>query len=277
LKRSKTTSENKRKEYTMETELDKRSIEDLKRELASREKHLGITKQREVVQRLKEKETKIKGDFAVVLRAGKDDEKLRRSLKEIGDQIWEEERRLEGLRSNQDEKVSALASAVAAKKREFAERESGRILEQVEALRKELIAKVQKLVCLAALWDKSNPTKLIRAKSRPILIRKRAVLGPDFPLPPGNGYLQKEVMLHRLPDFLRDGWEVFPEGQDLTLEPLSNANAFPIKTFQPPEPIAKIQNLQIEIDTFSAWGSQGEADQMIKVMEKEIDGNGRAI
>jgi hypothetical protein len=257
------------------------TITKLKKELAIRERQLGITKQEGVVQRVKEKQGKLRVDVERMFKSGKSDEGLERRLRESNEELWLEEKKLEGLRSNLDEKGEALKMALSAKRREFAESEASRAWSKIEALKKELCAQVQRLVCFGIIWERNCPVRVSRFTSKLVLIRKKATVLPDGSLNPpgqardGDGYIVKEIPLHELAK-LRDGWEAVP-GQNLELDPANPGNSRSIKTLEPPPVISKIQNLDIEIDDSNVWTAQGDADAMVKAIEREIDeGNERA-
>jgi hypothetical protein len=266
----------------METELRKsggngETIVALRKEITSLERKLGIAAKEEELNKLKGKELKIRGDLERILQAGGDDEKLRKALKELGDEIWAEGKKLEALRDGKGKELKRLELELNQRRRNYCEKEASHVWSEIEALKKDLVARIRKLVSLGILWEANCPVRMDRFKSKLVLIRKRGILLPDGSCnPPGqardaDGFIVKQCELHCLDSFVKNGWEAVP-GQNLELEPPNPGNSRPVKTLQAPPVISKIQNLQIEIDDCNVWTAPGQADAMVRAIEGEIDG-----
>lgn len=260
------------------TEESNPAVAKLELEKIKLNKLINLTKEEESLKSLKEKEAKIRDDLQKILVAGRNDEKLERELKEASQEVWIQQKKVEALRNNRDEKMEAIKLEVMGRRREALQALASNLFPRVESLKEELIQLCRKLYALHDVYDRNIPRRFSQISSKKwIKVRKKVPkLTGGFEIVIGRpitkeGFIEDFIQLHMLSQLTQNGWEALP-GQDLEPEPLSMENSNLVKALSTPEIITRIGDLQIDISPFSVWPSEKIAEQEISDLEKEIEG-----
>jgi len=179
-------------------------------------------------------------------------------------------------------------------RRAKAESEISVLLPQAQAMEKQLRAMMKKIYGLARIWHDSNPSQLVRIKSRPIVLRKpgkpKVFAADDFRLGsttvdietnlPINqdGYIEKTIPLHKFlverKEWESSGWKTKPN-EILILDEPSPDNSLIRPAIEEPQIIKEGSRFKVEITFLAkyppscALPSQEELQTMVEELDQQ--------